>query len=150
MPRAAEIMKKDVITLRPEMSVEEAGRVFIEHNIGGAPVVDDAGNLYGIVTENDLIARDKRLHIPTILRIFDAYIALGSTSAMREELRKMAARTVKDIMTADVISVTEDTPLEELATIMTEKGVHLLPVVKGTRLVGVVGRHEVLKAAASE
>jgi len=146
MPRAIEIMKKEVITVAPDTTVEEAGRLFMEKNISGAPVVDSEGRLYGIVTENDLITKDKRLHIPTILRIFDAFIPLERPSAIEKEIRKMAAYLVKDICTRDVITVKEDADLQEIATIMTEKGVHLLPVVKGGKVLGIVGRREVLDA----
>lgn len=146
MTTAKEIMKKDVVTVTPETSVEEAGRLFMEKNISGAPVVDANGNLTGIVTENDLITKDKRFHIPTILRIFDAYIPLETPSQMEKEFRKMAAYLVKDICTRDVITITEETRLEDIASIMTEKSVHLLPVLKGKKLIGLVGRHEVLNA----
>jgi predicted transcriptional regulator len=131
------------------MTVEETGRLFMEQNISGAPVVDGDGNLFGIVTENDLISQNKRLHIPTILRLFDAYISIGTTSAVEKEIRKMSAWLVKDICTTSVITIKEDTPLEEIATLMTEKKVHLLPVLRGKKLVGLVGRHEVLKAASA-
>ena len=139
-------MKKEVVTVAPDTTVEEAGRLFIEKNISGAPVVTREGRLYGIVTENDLITKNKRLHIPTILRIFDAFIPLESSSSLEKEMRKMAAYLVKDICTRDVITIKENTPLQEIATIMTERKVHLLPVMRGEKVVGVVGRREVLNA----
>ena len=150
MPLAGEIMKRDVITVTPEMTVEELGRLFIENNIGGAPVVDPEGRLYGIVTENDLVSRDKRFHIPTLLRLFDAYIALEPSSRIEKEIRKMSARTVGEICTRKVLTVGEDTPMEDVATIMADNRVNLVPVTKGGRLIGVIGRHEVIKAARGE
>jgi CBS-domain-containing membrane protein len=150
MPTAKDIMKKDVVTVDPDTTVEEAGRLFMEKDISGAPVVGAEGRLYGLVTENDLITRDKRLHIPTILRIFDAFIPLESPSALEKEIRKITAYLVKDICTREVITIKEDTPLEDIATIMTEKKVHLLPVVKDKKLLGIVGRHEVLNAIRGE
>ncbi|MDA8088219.1 MAG: CBS domain-containing protein [Nitrospiraceae bacterium] len=147
MPLAREIMKQDVITVSPEITVEELGRIFIEKNIGGAPVTDREGNLYGIVTENDLISQDKRLHIPTLLRLFDAYIALEPPSRIEKELKKMSARTVAEICTRDVIAVREDTPMEDVATVMAEKRINLVPVTRGKKLVGIIGRHEIIRAA---
>ncbi len=147
MPLARDIMKRDVITASPDMTVEELGRLFIEKNISGAPVVDEDGRLRGVVTENDLVAQDKRLHIPTLLRLFDAYIALEPPSRIKEELRKMSARTVDDICTREVISVDGEAQMEDVATIMTEKRVHIVPVVEGKKLVGIIGRHEIIKAA---
>ena len=147
MPLARDIMKRDVISVSPDMTVEELGRLFIEKNISGVPVVDEKGELAGIVTENDLVAQDKRLHIPTLLRLFDAYIALEPPSLIKEELRKMSARTVGAICTREALSVNEEAPMEDVATIMTEKRVHIVPVVRGKKLLGIIGRHEIIKAA---
>ena len=147
MPQARDIMKRDVITVSPDMTVEELGRLFIEKNISGAPVVNAEGELIGVVTENDLVAQDKRLHIPTLLRLFDAYIALEPPSTIKEEMRKMSAQTVGEISTKGVISVDEEAQMEDVATIMAEKRVHIVPVVKGKKLAGIIGRHEIIKAA---
>jgi CBS domain-containing protein len=148
MLKAVDIMKKDVVTVSPEMTVEALGRLFIEKNISGAPVVDDAGRLVGIVTENDLISRNKRIHIPTMLRIFDAVIPLEGSESVEEEIKRMSSKLVSDICTKEVITVSEDTPLDEIATLMSERNVHLLPVVMAGKVVGVVGKHEVIKGVA--
>ena len=84
MLKAKDIMTRDVITVKPEATVEELARLLIEHKISGVPVVGGAGNIAGIVTENDLIRKNKRFHIPTIIRLFDAYILLGSGKAEEE------------------------------------------------------------------
>ncbi len=146
--RARDIMKREVITVNPDTSVEELGRLFIEKDISGAPVVDDSGDLYGIVTENDLISKERRFHIPTIIRIFDAVIPLKSDAEVEKEIRKMAATTVRDICTRDVVTVDEETPLNDIATIMTEKKIHLLPVLKEGRLAGIIGKKDVIRAIA--
>jgi CBS domain-containing protein len=146
MLKAKDIMKTDVITVKPEMTVEELGRLFIEKDISGAPVVDESGNVLCIVTETDLINREKRFHIPTILRLFDAYITLESRSAMEEEIKRMSARLVKDICSGKVEGVSEETPIEDVATIMTDKRYSLIPVTRGRKLVGIIGRREMLKA----
>lgn len=138
-------MKTDVTTVKAGMSVEELGRLFIEKGISGAPVTDDSGRLVGIVTENDLISRSKRLHIPTMLRIFDAVIPLEGTGAMEREIRKMTGLLVSEICTKDVTTISEDTTIEEIATIMSERRVHLLPVVKDGKVAGIVGKREVIK-----
>ncbi len=146
--RARDIMKREVITVNPDTYVEELGRLFIEKDISGAPVVDDNGDLYGIVTENDLISKERRFHIPTIIRIFDAVIPLKSDAEVEKEIRKMAATTVRDICTRDVVTVDEETPLNDIATIMTEKKIHLLPVLKEGRLAGIIGKKDVIRAIA--
>ncbi len=148
--KARDIMKKEVVTVTPQTSVEDLGRLFIEKDISGAPVIDDKGELYGIVTENDLISKERRFHIPTIIRIFDALIPLESDAAVEREIRKMAAATAGDICTREVVTVDEETSLNDIATIMTEKRIHLLPVLREGKLVGIVGKKDVIRAIAGE
>lgn len=148
MLKARDIMRTEITTVPPDMTVEELGRLFIEKNLSGLPVVDDSGELIGIVTENDLISQNKRLHIPTVLRLFDAVIPLERPETFREEVRKMAGRTVQDICTSKLISINEDTGIEEIATIMSENQAHHLPVVRDGSLVGLVDQHDVIKGIA--
>lgn len=143
---ARDVMTTPVITVSLSTTIEEFARILMDHRISGAPVVDSAGGLAGIVTENDLIARNKRVHIPTVMRLFDAYIVLDSQSRIEREIKKMAAVTVDDICTRKVITVTEDTPLDEIATIMAEKKVHLIPVVQGKTVVGIIGKIDLIRA----
>ncbi len=149
MHKAKDFMTEDVITIRPEATVEELARLLIKHKISGVPVVDDEKSLVGIVTENDLISQNKRLHIPTIIRLFDAFIVLGSDK-INEEIKKMAAATVDEICTKKVVSIREETSLEEIATIMSEKNIHLLPVVRDKVVVGIVGKANVVNVMTHE
>jgi len=144
--KTKDIMTKEVVTVKPEMTIEELARLFTKHDISGAPVVDEAGGLIGIVTENDLIKMEQRLHIPTIITIFDAVIYLGSSKKFEDDLKRMAATKVSDIYKRDVVTITENTTIEEVATIMCEKDIHHLPVVKKGKLMGIVGKKDVVKA----
>jgi len=148
MLKAKDIMTRDVIVVRPETGIEELAKILVEHKISGAPVVNEDGEIIGIVTENDLISRNKRIHIPTFIRLFDAFIMLERPRKMEEEIKKMIATTVGDICTKNVITVSEDTPVEDIATIMAEKKVHLIPVVDGKRVVGIIGKVDIIKAMA--
>ncbi len=145
MLKAKDIMTEDVITVKPEATVEELARLLIEHKISGTPVVDDANHLVGVVTENDLIKKNKRLHIPTVIRLFDAYFLLDS-GKVEEDIKKMVAATVDEICNKAIVSLTEETTLEEIATIMSEKNIHLLPVLRDGRVVGIIGKADVVKA----
>lgn len=149
MLKAKDIMTREVITVKPTTTVEELARILIKHQISGTPVVDEAGNLKGIVTENDLISKNSRLHIPTILRLFDAYIPLG-TSRLEDEIKRMAAFTVGDICTKEVVTAGEEASVEYIATIMTEKKIHLLPVLKERKLVGIIGKKDLIKSISGE
>lgn len=149
MLKAKDIMTEDVITVNPSMTIEEFARILMKNQISGAPVVDEDGSLIGIITENDLITQNKRLHIPTILRLFDAFIPLG-TSRLEKEIKKITATTVGEICTKKVITVDPETPLEEIATIMTEKKIHLIPVIQEGKIIGIIGKKDIIKSAAAE
>jgi len=149
MLKAKDIMTSDVITVKETTTLEDLARIIMQHHISGAPVVNDKGTVTGIVTENDLINQNKRLHIPTILRLFDAFIPLG-TSKLESEIKRMAASTVKDIYTKEVVTVDEETPVENIATIMAEKKIHLLPVLKEGKLVGIIGKKDIIKGLSSD
>jgi len=149
MLTAKDIMSKDVVTITPGTTIERLGRIFIEKGISGALVVSEEGRLVGIITENDLISKNRRLHIPTVLRLFDAFIPLG-TSKLEMEITKMAASTVGEACTKEVVSVGEETPIDEIATIMSEKKIHLLPVITNKTVVGIIGKKDLIKGIAGE
>ncbi len=145
MLKAKDIMTRDVITVRPESTVEELARLLMDNKISGVPVVDEEKKIVGIITENDLISKNKRLHIPTIMRLFDAFILLGS-GRMEDEIKKMAATIVDEICTRKVVTIQEDLSLEEIATIMAEQHIHLLPVLRDGVVVGIVGKADMVRA----
>ena len=148
MATAKDIMTKEVITVTTDVTIEGLARIFTRHDISGAGVVDEDGKLIGIVTENDLIKMEQRLHIPTVINIFDAVIYLGSSKRFEEDIKRMAATKVEDIFRKDVVTITESSTIEEIATIMSEKNIHHLPVVKKGKLVGIVGKKDIVRAIA--
>jgi CBS domain-containing protein len=149
MQKAQDIMTKNVITVTPETTVTDLARLLASHNIGGAPVVDGSGHLLGVVTESDLIDQTKKIHIPTVVAILDSLIFLERPDKMEKEIRKFAGSTVADIYSKDPVTVSEDTLLEEIATIMSEKSVHTLPVMRRDTLVGIIGKGDIIKTLIS-
>lgn len=149
MLKAKDIMTQDVITTKLETTVGQLARLLMDNKISGTPVVDGEGRMVGIVTENDLIRKNKRLHIPTVIRLFDAYVMVGSKS-MEKEIKDITAITVGEIYTEDVVSIEEETTLEEIATIMAEDHIHLLPVLKEGKVVGIVGKADMVRAMTDE
>lgn len=143
---ARDVMQRDVKTVSPDATVQEVAEILADAAYTGLPVVDDEGKLVGVVTEADLLVRVKRLNLPTVFPFLGGVIFLESPRRFEEELRKATAALVGDVMTRDVVTVTEDTPLHELATIMVEKKVNRLPVVEDGRLVGLVTRDDLIRA----
>ena len=150
MLKASDIMQKDPLTVSPDTTVEEIGRIFIDSNISGLAVVDSSGGIVGVVTENDLISRNKQIHIPTLLRLFDAFIPLEGFKAFETEIKRISAKIAGDICTKEPLTVTPETGLDEIATIMTEKKMHHLPVLEGGKLIGMINQHDVLRGISLE
>ncbi|MBW2328325.1 MAG: CBS domain-containing protein [Deltaproteobacteria bacterium] len=148
MLTAKELMSTKVITVTGATPVRELAKILSENNIGGAPVVEEQGGVVGVVTESDLIYQNKRVHIPTVVAILDSFLFLESPEKMEKELKKMAGTKVEDIFAHEVITVQQDTPLDEVATLMAEKKVHTLPVLDGEKLVGVIGKSDIIRTIA--
>jgi CBS domain-containing protein len=144
--RAHQIMTKDVITVTPHTSIEDAAKIMLRTHISGLPVLDDAGKLVGIVSESDFLRRSeigtgrKR---PTWLQFL-----IGPGRAAADFVRERG-RKVEDVMTENPITVGEETSLEELVRLMEKKGIKRLPVMSGNSLKGIVTRSNLLQAVAS-
>ena len=148
MLTAQDIMTREVITVREETTIRELAALFLSHNISGAPVVDTAGRVVGVVTESDLIFQNKKVHLPTAVAILDAFLFLESPGKTEKELKKIAGATVGEICSHELVSVTPETGLDDLATLMAEKKVHTLPVMAGGQLVGVIGKSDIIRTIA--
>jgi CBS domain-containing protein len=145
MQTAREIMTTEIVTVKKETTIRELAELFTSRRIGSIPVVDDNGNLIGIVSESDLIEQDRNFHIPTVISLFDWIIYLESEKKFEKELRKMTGQTVADIYTKDVETISPDTPVSDIADIMSTKKIHSLPVVEGKKMVGIVSRIDLIR-----
>jgi CBS domain-containing protein len=111
-------MIRDVVTTRPSCTVEQVTRVLYHHGISGLPVLDDESRVIGMVTEADILARDA------------------------------GQDTIQQIMSAPAHTISEETPLEEIAGLLTDRRIKRVPVVRKGRLVGIVSRADVVRALA--
>ncbi|MCK4784171.1 MAG: CBS domain-containing protein [Desulfobacteraceae bacterium] len=146
MLNASDIMTTDVITVKKDTSLKDLAKLLYESHINGVPVVDDDGLLIGIICESDLIRKDKKLHIPTVVAIFDWVLYLESPKKIEKEIQRINATKVEDLYTKKVVTVDEKTPIDEIATIMEQKKIYTIPVMDGDRLVGVVGKADLLRS----
>lgn len=145
MLNASDIMSTSVITVKKGTPLAELAEILYKHHINGVPVVDDDGLLIGIICESDLIRKDKKLHIPTVVALFDAVFYLESSKKMEKEIQQFNATTVGELFTREVVTVDEKTPIDEIATLMTQKKYYTIPVMDGDRLVGIVGKGDVIR-----
>lgn len=148
MKIAEEIMTREVVTVNKNLPIKKLSKIFIEHRFNGVPVVDDEDNVIGIVTQGDLIEQNKNLHIPTVIALFDAVLFLESEKKFESDVKKLTGTTVEDIYHKHAISVGPKTNINEITTLMAEKDIHTLPVLDEGRLVGVIGKRDVIRAMA--
>ncbi len=100
MLQARDIMTKEVITVSPEMPVLDLARLLAEKKDHGVPVVDDDGQLVGMVTQSDLIDRARKFELPLVITILDAHFYLERPGTFKKNLEKMIGNRVADLMTS--------------------------------------------------
>ena len=145
MIKVKDIMTTDLITLTLDMDIVTAGNILLENKINGAPVLDENGGLVGILCQSDLIAQQKKLPIPTVFTLLDSVIQLTSKKQIEKQVRKITALTVSDAMTPNPVTVNPDSMLETVAALMVESNFHTLPVIDNGRLVGIIGKEDILR-----
>lgn len=145
--RAMDVMTTEVITVSPDTSVPELARLLAERGISGAPVVEN-GRLVGIVSEGDLLHRaetgTERRTERRRRRWFD-----DASSDLARDYVKSHGRTVRDIMTREVVAVDETTELAEIASLLETKRIKRVPVLREGRLAGIVSRANLVRALAA-
>ncbi|MEI2692098.1 MAG: CBS domain-containing protein [Anaerolineae bacterium] len=140
----ADIMTREVITVRSDMRVGQIARVFREHQLSGLPVVDQEGQLVGVITEMDMVKRHARPQLPTYLPLLGAFLPLGAKE-YRESLRRITGVTGADIMTTPVNTIGPDASFEDAATVMVSNRSNPLPVVDASgRMIGIISRSDIL------
>ncbi len=145
MMTAKDIMAKDVITVSPDTDVTRAVEILLENHINGVPVVDESGELKGILCQSDLIFQQKKIPFPPIFTILDGIIPLTSSKKLEEEFKKIAATKVSQAMVEDPVFVKPETSISEIASLMVEQHFHTIPVVEKNTLVGIIGKEDILK-----
>jgi CBS domain-containing protein len=147
---AKDVMTTEVITVTPEMTVQELAKTLSEKGISGAPVVDAGNRLVGLVSEGDLLHRAETGTERRVQRRRSWWLdSVAAEEELARDYVKAHGRTVADIMTRDVISVDETTDLADIAMLLETKRIKRVPVVSGGRLVGIVSRANLVRALAT-
>lgn len=150
---AKDIMNPNVVTVTDTMDLREAAKILVEERISGAPVVDDLGNLVGVISQSDLVeydlATERELteEAPFYRQPYDDAIHPGRGFQIEE----LSADKVKDVMTPYLITINEDTPIREVAARMAQCGIHRVIVVdEDQQIRGIVTSLDVLRWVAEE
>ena len=136
-------MTTAVLTVHRETPLKDVACLLIDAGIAGAPVVDDAGHVCGVVSEADFLVKEQG---PRAVRHRRLDAVLGAPAAVRAQQDKLVARTAGEAMSTPPITIRPERPLREAAAIMTARGVNRLPVVDGEQLVGIVTRADLVRA----
>ena len=142
--KVEEIMTKDVIAAAPRASIHAAARLMADHGVSGLPVVEEDGTVVGIVSEGDLILRQKPRERTPWWRLF-----FGDSERLAREYQKAHGMTVAEVMTQSLITVSPDFPIESVALILDQHRIRRVPVVADGRLVGIVSRGDLIKVLAA-
>jgi CBS domain-containing protein len=153
MPKTVrDIMDPNPPSVGPEASVEDVVRLMGEHDRPVVLVVNDGGRCIGIVTEADLVIGDEEgdIHIPHYIELFGGVVFLEPLRKFERKFKKAVASRVRDLMTADPVTVDVAATAREAAKIIVDRHHNHLPVVEHGRLVGLVTRADVLGALVEE
>ena len=139
--KARDVMTKSVVTVRPETTVREIARRLIERNVSAVPVVDVEERVVGIVSEGDLMRRpesETERQPSWWLHLF------AGAEEWAQQYVKSHGLAAADVMTRGVITASEETPVEEIATLLEKHRIKRVPIVRDGRLVGIVSRANLL------
>lgn len=150
MAYVRDYMDPEPVTVPPDASVEQVARVLGENELHGVPVVDAAGSVVGIVTENDLVIADEEgdLHIPAYVELFGGLIFFEPFRRFEKRMKKAVAATAAQMMSSPARTVTAGDDVHAAAHLIVETGHNRIPVVDDGRLVGVISRADVVRALA--
>lgn len=143
---ASDVMVTNVITISVDASIGEAASILLNNHISGAPVVNEKGELVGIVSEGDLMRRPE---IGTSRRHSWWLELISSDQSQAFEYVKSHSRKVSDVMTRDAITAKSDAPLGDIAAMLERNRIKRVPILEGNKIVGIVSRANILQALAS-
>jgi CBS domain-containing protein len=144
--KASDVMTRAVISVDPDATVLQAARLMLQHHISGLPVIDKAGNLVGILSEGDFLRRRETQTERRRSRWLEFLMGPGRIAA---EYTHTHGSKVSEVMTPEVHTVGEDTPLEDIVELMECRRIKRVPVVRGSSAVGIVTRSNLMHAMVS-
>jgi len=144
--RVRDVMTRNVICIGPEDTILKAARIMLAKRISGLPVIDDRGGLVGMVTEGDFLQRSE---IDTERRRPRWLEFMVGPGKLADEYAHASGRKVKEIMTKDPVTVGEDVSLGTVVELMERRQIKRLPVLRDSRVVGIISRANLVHALVS-
>lgn len=148
---AKDIMTSDVIVANQNDSIASVAKLLITEKIGGLPVVNEENKVVGIISETDILKKEKYIEAPRVVNFLQGLIFLDDVKNIEEDMKKIAAYKVEDLMSKDIIKVHEDDKFDDIANIMIKKSINRVPVVDSNNtLKGIICRYDIIRAMYNE
>lgn len=148
---AKDIMTTDVIVAKKDDSIASVANLLIQEKIGGLPVVDSDNRVVGIISETDILKKEKYIEPPQFVNILQGIIFLDDPKKIEEDIKRVAAYKVEDLMSTNIVKVNEDDSFDDIANIMIRKSINRVPVVdKENTLKGIICRYDIIRAMYNE
>ena len=144
--KAKDIMSKEVITVHKNDTIAKIAKVLVEQSISGVPVVDDEGFLVGIVSEGDLLHKETTPRIPDYINLLGAIIYYNGVEQYNADFKKLMAEQANSIMTKKVVSISEETDVDDIAKLMLQHGIKRIPCVRDNKVIGIISRRDLIKS----
>jgi CBS domain-containing protein len=144
--RAEDVMTRGVVSIGPDATVLQAARLMLQHHISGLPVIDKDGKLVGVLSEGDFLRRRETQTERRRSRWLEFLMGPGRIAS---EYSHSHGRKVSEVMTTDVQTVDETTPLEDIVELMERRRIKRVPVICGDQVVGIVTRSNLMHAMVS-
>ena len=144
--KAGDMMTRNVITIDADSTVAQAAQRMLDHRISGMPVVDDSGRVIGIISEGDLL---HRAETGTERRKSWWLGLMAGSSSQADNFTREHGRTVRDVMSANVISVDENADLSEVVYLMEGRRIKRVPVLSNRQVVGIISRANLMRVLAT-
>lgn len=145
--KAKDIMTTNVKVAQESDNIQDIANILITEKIGGVPVVDKDNKVVGIISETDIMKKEKYVNPPEYITFLQGLICINDFKKMENDIKDIAATKVKDLMSKDVIKVYEDDTFDDIANIMIKKSVNRVPVVdENDKIRGIICRYDIIKS----
>ncbi|WP_270942906.1 CBS domain-containing protein [Romboutsia lituseburensis] len=148
---AKDIMTMDVIVANKSDSIADVAQLLMKEKIGGVPVVSEDREVVGIISETDIMKKEKYVEAPQVLNLLQGLIFLSDFKQMEKDMKRVAAYKVEELMSTDIITVHENDTFDDVANVMIKKSVNRVPVVDNdNKLKGIICRYDIIRAMYNE
>ena len=143
--RAKDVMIKNVIFIKKEDKLDEIISVLMQNHVSGVPVIDKDDHLVGMVTEKDLVTKEKGLNISSYMEFMASILFIDGKLLRNVNKKKIESLTAEDVMSTPVYAVHPEATIEEIVSLMMNRHINRIPVIdKENKLVGIIGRSDLL------